>query len=96
VQAPRLAARLRALREAAGMSQERLAFEAKVSVSTLRKIETGAVIEPGYFTVLALIGALGMSLDEFSAQPDATRPVQPRMQAPLDATPHVVDVAVRE
>ena len=25
------------------------------------KIETGAVVEPGYFTVLALMGALGIS-----------------------------------
>lgn len=65
-QAPRLAARLRELREAAGMSQERLASAAQVGVSTLRKIETGAVIEPGYFTVLALIGALGISLEEFA------------------------------
>lgn len=64
--APPLAARLRELREAAGMSQERLASEARVGLSTLRKIETGAVVEPGYFTVLALINAMGVSLDEFA------------------------------
>jgi hypothetical protein len=28
-------------------------------VATVRKIETGAVVEPGYFTVLALLDALG-------------------------------------
>ena len=41
------------------MSQEELASRAAVAVSTVRKIETGIVIEPGYFTVLALLEALG-------------------------------------
>jgi transcriptional regulator with XRE-family HTH domain len=43
------------------MTQEHLAARAGVAVATVRKIETGAVIEPGYFTVLALMGALGAS-----------------------------------
>ena len=60
-QAGRLAARLRDLRERAGLSQERLAAQAEVAVSTVRKIETGAVVEPGYFTVMALINVLGAS-----------------------------------
>jgi DNA-binding XRE family transcriptional regulator len=41
------------------MSQEQLAAGAGVAVVTVRNIETGAVIEPGYFTVMALIRALG-------------------------------------
>ena len=28
-------------------------------MATVRKIETGAVVEPGYFTVIALLHALG-------------------------------------
>ncbi len=60
-QAARLASQLREIREAAGMTRERLASEAGVALSTVRKIETGAVVEPGYFTVLALMAALSIS-----------------------------------
>jgi transcriptional regulator with XRE-family HTH domain len=52
---------LRDLREGAGLSQERLAARAQVAVSTVRKIENGAVVEPGYFTVMALMDVLGAS-----------------------------------
>lgn len=45
------------------MSQEQLAFRAEVSAATVRKIETGVVLEPGYFTVLAILGALGVAAD---------------------------------
>jgi len=57
-QADRLAKRLRALRTRAGLTQEQLAARAQVAVATVRKIETGAVVEPGYFTVMALLHAL--------------------------------------
>jgi transcriptional regulator with XRE-family HTH domain len=40
------------------MTQEQLALRAGIAVSTVRKIETGVVIEPGYFTVLSLLRAL--------------------------------------
>jgi transcriptional regulator with XRE-family HTH domain len=59
-QAAQLARQLRELRTAAGMTQETLASEARVALSTVRKIETGAVVEPGYFTVTALMSALGI------------------------------------
>jgi transcriptional regulator with XRE-family HTH domain len=64
VQAGRLAWRLRELRERAEITQERLAAQAGVAISTVRKIETGAVVEPGYFTVMALMRALGASPDD--------------------------------
>jgi transcriptional regulator with XRE-family HTH domain len=51
--------RLRLLRERAALTQEQAASQAGISVATLRKIEKGAVVEPGYFTVMALIAALG-------------------------------------
>jgi transcriptional regulator with XRE-family HTH domain len=63
-QAARLASGLRSLREGAGMTQEQLAARARVALATLRKIETGAVGNPGYFTVLALIEALGARVDD--------------------------------
>lgn len=58
-QARVLAWRLRSLRDQAGLTQEQLAARAGVAVGTVRKIETGAVVEPGFFTVLALARALG-------------------------------------
>jgi transcriptional regulator with XRE-family HTH domain len=64
VQAVRLAGRLRELRESAGITQERLASQAGVAIATVRKIETGAVVEPGYFTVMALMGVLGASPED--------------------------------
>ncbi|HUZ54122.1 MAG TPA: helix-turn-helix transcriptional regulator [Streptosporangiaceae bacterium] len=60
-QAALLASQLRERRESAGITQERLAALAGVGVATVRKIETGAVVEPGYFTVLALMAALATS-----------------------------------
>jgi transcriptional regulator with XRE-family HTH domain len=65
-QATRLAARLRHLREHAGLTQEQLAAQAGVAVATVRKIETGAVIEPGFFTVTALVSALGARLEDLA------------------------------
>jgi len=58
-QAKALAKRLRTLREQAGLTQEQAAAQAGLAVATVRKIETGAVVEPGYFTVLALTHAVG-------------------------------------
>ncbi len=63
-QAVQLATELRELRERAGMTQEQLASDAQLAVSTVRKIESGVVVEPGYFTVLALIGALGVRIED--------------------------------
>ena len=67
VQAALLAGQLRERRETAGITQERLAALAGVGIATVRKIETGVVVEPGYFTVMALMGALGTSPGELGA-----------------------------
>ncbi|MGP8000360.1 MAG: helix-turn-helix domain-containing protein [Streptosporangiaceae bacterium] len=64
VQAARLALRLREIREQVGLTQEQLAARARVAVGTVRKIEQGAVIEPGYFTVMGLLNALGVTHEE--------------------------------
>ena len=66
-QAARLAGQLREFRENAGITQERLAAQAGVSIATVRKIETGAVVEPGYFTVMALMGVFGISPGDLGA-----------------------------
>ena len=52
------------LREArGGRSMVEVAAAAGVSAETLRKIETGRAPTPAFFTVAALAGALGPSLD---------------------------------
>ena len=67
VQAAHLAAQLRARRLRADLTQEQLAARAGIALSTLRKIETGQVVEPGYFTILALLQVLGISAGELNA-----------------------------
>jgi hypothetical protein len=37
-------------------------------VSTLRKIESGRVVEPGYFTVLSLAAVLEIQLHELDVE----------------------------
>ncbi|GLX47459.1 transcriptional regulator [Streptomyces hygroscopicus subsp. hygroscopicus] len=58
----------RLLREARGdRSMVDVAAAAGVSAETLRKIETGRAPTPAFFTVAALAGALGLSMDELAA-----------------------------
>jgi transcriptional regulator with XRE-family HTH domain len=64
--ASHLAERLRQLRERARKTQEEVAAAAGLSVATVRKIETGAVTEPGYFTVLAIASAIGASITDLA------------------------------
>ncbi|GHF97170.1 helix-turn-helix domain-containing protein [Streptomyces albogriseolus] len=55
----------RLLREARGVrSMTDVAASAGISAETLRKIETGRAPTPAFFTVAALAGALGLSMDE--------------------------------
>lgn len=58
----------RALRTArAGRSMADVAVEAGISVETLRKIETGRIPTPAFFTVTAIADAVGLPLDELRA-----------------------------
>ena len=68
------------LREARGQrSMAEVAAASGVPVETLRKIETGRVATPAFFTVVALAGAVGLSLDQITSRcstpagPDAAR-----------------------
>ncbi|GAA4537984.1 helix-turn-helix domain-containing protein [Amycolatopsis samaneae] len=65
----RLGLALRAAR--AGRSMVDVAAEAGISVETLRKIETGRIPTPTFFTVTAIADAVGLPLDELRA---ATEP----------------------
>ncbi|MEU9794081.1 DUF488 family protein [Streptomyces sparsogenes] len=59
-----LAQRVRALREARGWTRERLAKEAGIAAGTLARLESEGAIQPGFFTVGVVAGALEISLDE--------------------------------
>ena len=68
--AAQLAAQLRDCRLRSALTQEQLAARAGVALSTLRKIETGKITEPGYFTILAILSALGISPQELGTRAD--------------------------
>lgn len=66
-----------ALREArGGRSMVDVATEAGISVETLRKIETGRIPTPTFFTVTAIADAVGLPLDALrtSVEPKAALP----------------------
>ena len=45
-----------------------VAARAGIPVETLRKIETGRIATPAFFTVAALAGALGLGIDKLAAE----------------------------
>lgn len=65
---PPLAARLKELRVAAGMSQQSLAVAAGLSVSLVSQIEQGSRSDPRISTTTALAKALGVTLDELMVE----------------------------
>lgn len=68
----------RLLREARGRrSMVDIARSAGISAETLRKIETGRAPTPAFFTVAALAGALGLSMDELLLRCAPERDVVP-------------------
>jgi transcriptional regulator with XRE-family HTH domain len=67
---PALARALRSLREDRGLTQERLAHDAGLSVAGYRKIESGRV-NPTWTTIARISRALGVSHAEFGRTVDA-------------------------
>ena len=60
-----------ALRQARGdRSMVEVAARASVPVETLRKIETGRIPTPAFFTVVALADAAGISLGQLAVAAD--------------------------
>lgn len=62
---PALGAVLKQLRDARAVTQEDLAHNAKIAVSTLQAIEN-ARSEPGWQTVRRLVAALGVTMTELA------------------------------
>ncbi len=66
------------LREARGTrSMAEIAAASGVPAETLRKIETGRIATPAFFTVAALAGALGLSLEDIARQCRPPAEMQP-------------------
>ncbi len=65
--------RLQQARQGAGLTQQQLCQKANLSFSTLTKIERGAIKSPSIFTIQAIAGAVGSSLDELVGE----SPVRP-------------------
>lgn len=66
----RLGAALRASRGARSMAE--VAAAAGMSTETLRKIETGRIATPAFFTVVALANALDLTVDELVDRTDGS------------------------
>lgn len=69
----------RLLREARGdRSMVDVAVRAGISTETLRKIETGRIPTPAFFTVVALAGALDVNLNLLAGAMHGTPDAVPR------------------
>lgn len=64
-----LGKRLQMARLTAGLTQQALCHKARLSYSTLTKIERGAIKSPSIFTIQNIAGALGVGLDELMGSP---------------------------
>ncbi len=60
---------LQSLRKAANLTQEELANKADVATSTIAKIESGAIKDPFFHTILSLAHALGVKVEDFTNRP---------------------------
>jgi transcriptional regulator with XRE-family HTH domain len=72
-----LGARLRALREAAGLSQQEVATRAGISLSVVFQLEQGKRKDPKLSTLVALAEALGTDVGKLAlelTQPPAAKP----------------------
>lgn len=65
---PRVGDRIQARRKALALSGQQLADKAKVSVDTVRSIESGRVPNPGILTVAKLAGVLDTTLDDLAGR----------------------------
>jgi transcriptional regulator with XRE-family HTH domain len=76
---PHIGARLKALREAAALSQQQLAFRAGVSVSMVSHIEQGQKKDVRLSTLVTLAEALGLDVGRLALE--LTRPEEEKPPA---------------
>lgn len=75
-----LGKRLQEARQSAGLTQQEMCHRAKLSYSTLAKIERGAIKAPSIFTIQQIAGVLGISLDELIGN-EAARANSPKARS---------------
>ena len=68
-----LSKRLKVLRKEAGLSQEGLARRADISLNVMNRIETGAVTDPHFSTLVGISGALGLTVGELLGEKEAPK-----------------------
>jgi transcriptional regulator with XRE-family HTH domain len=93
-----LGERIRELRDEKGMSREQLATAARVSVRAIVQWELGER-EPGWFNMLALGDALGVTCEAFLAPPgphEKPRPGRPPKQKPAESDTAASPLAAKE
>ena len=66
--------RLKELRAAAGLTQQALAEKARLSISAVVQIESGKIPDPRVSTMKALAVALGVGIDDLTADDEAPLP----------------------
>ncbi len=64
-----------------------IAVASGVPIQTLRKIETGRIVTPAFFTVAALASALGLPLEQIASHCTATAHEASRMRTGWPMTP---------
>jgi transcriptional regulator with XRE-family HTH domain len=75
INAERFAGRLKDLRTAAQLTQEQLAAKAGLTKDGIAQLEQGRR-EPTWATVLALAGALGVTCEAFTKEPEKREPAK--------------------
>jgi len=73
--------RLKAIREKAGFTQQKLANDAGVSLAAVQRYEGGRG-EPGFDILLAIAKVLGVSLSAFDPPADEAEPEKPAKRKP--------------
>jgi transcriptional regulator with XRE-family HTH domain len=62
--APALGRRLRRAREDRNTTRDKLGSDAGIAVSTIAKLESGRITEPGFFTVWVICRALSYDFED--------------------------------
>ena len=78
--APVLGRRLRQAREDRKMTRDKLGSDAGIAPSTIAKLESGRINEPGFFTVWAICKVLRCDFDDLleALQANEREPEDPR------------------
>jgi transcriptional regulator with XRE-family HTH domain len=84
------------IREARGdLTQEQLAKDLRMSLSTLRKVEQGQIPTPGFWLVAAIGERLGLRLEEFLVGERKPLEQQPPLKRPAHKAPRTPKNAPR-